>query len=507
MCGIFGILNSDKNKHLNSTIKHRGPDNTVQITSFSPKYFFSFHRLSINDLSNKGNQPFETKDTVIMCNGEIYNHNQLIKTHNLHCKSTSDCEVILKLYEKIKNVKQIVNLLDGVFAICIYDKKKHELYLVRDPIGVRPLYYNYDETNNILSFASEGKALVGDNIKQLEPSTILWYDSAKIIKERYYTLPNVTDKSDFDLIKFRLKQLLIRSVKKRLLSDRPIGCLLSGGLDSSLIASILMKLSDKPIKTFSVGFEDSEDLKYAREVAEYIGSDHHELILDYNEIIPQIPHIIKSIETYDVTTIRASVGMYFLSKYISENHSERVIFSGEGSDELLCGYLYFHKATKVEDFENESKRLVYDLYKYDVLRADRCTSAFGLELRVPFLDKTFVNYVLSLSGDARKPIDGIEKYILRKSFENNYIPDTILYRKKEAFSDGVGGDTKPFFKHIQEYIRNTIGKQGIYSKCSDDDLEKHYYKNVYDKFYSYTPIDYYWMPKWVNVTNPSARIL
>lgn len=507
MCGIFGIINSDNTKYLNSTIKHRGPDNTKQIMSFSPKYFFTFHRLSINDLSVKGNQPFETKDYVIMCNGEIYNYKNIIKTFNLNCKSTSDCEVIEKLYEKFNDVNKILKYLDGVFAFSIYHKKKDELYLVRDPIGVRPLYYTYDDDTNILSFASEGKALVGSNIKQLEPGTILYYDSTNITKTRYYYLPTIHNQSEFDLIKFKMKQLFMTSVTKRMISDRPIGCLLSGGLDSSLVASLLMKQSKTPIKTFSVGFKDSEDLKYAKQVADYIGSDHHELILNYDEIISQIPHVIKSIETYDVTTIRASIGMYFLSKYISENHKERVIFSGEGSDELLCGYLYFHKTNNIEDLEIESKRLVSDLYKFDVLRADRCTAAFGLELRVPFLDVNFVNYVLSLSGRVRKPINGIEKYILRKAFENNYLPNNILYRKKEAFSDGVGNDTKPFFKHIQEYLRKTVGTQEKYLKCSDDDLEKYYYKEVYDTFYKYKPIDYYWMPRWVHVTNPSAKVL
>ena len=288
-----------------------------------------------------------------------------------------------------------------------------------------------------------------------------------------------------------------------MISDRPIGCLLSGGLDSSLVASVLTRVYDKPIKTFSVGFKDSEDLKYAKKVANFLGTDHHELIIDYDTAIKRIPEVIKSLETYDITTIRASIGMYLLSEYISKHHSERVIFSGEGSDELLAGYLYFHKCNNDNDIENETKRLVSDLYKYDVLRADRCTSAFGLELRVPFLDRDFVNYVLNLKGSIRKPFEGVEKHLLRVSFENHYLPDDILYRKKEAFSDGVGGITKPFYKHIQDHIK-LIKK---YSNMCDDDAERTYYKDTYYSFYSYNPIDYYWMPKWVNVNNPSARIL
>ena len=501
MCGIFGIINSPNNQ-LSSTIKHRGPDNTTQIISFDNIYYFCFHRLSINDTSNNGNQPFETSDYIIMCNGEIYNYKQLIISYRLKCNSTSDCEVISKLYEKFNgNVDKIINVIHGVFAFCIYNKKKKDIYLVRDPIGVRPLYYSLSD--NKLYFSSEGKALTGTNIKQLNPGTYLYYNHNSYWCNRYYSLPRITNYNSIDSVKFTLKKLLIDSVKMRTVSDRPIGCLLSGGLDSSLIASILSHVSDKPIKTFSVGFEDSEDLIYARKVAQYINSDHHELILQYDDILPRISEVIKSIETYDVTTIRASIGMYFLSKYISENFDERVIFSGEGSDELLCGYLYFHKYPNKDELENESKRLVYELYKYDVLRADRCTSAFGLELRVPFLDINFVNFVMSLCGDLRAPIDGVEKHLLRQSFENNYLPEEILNRKKEAFSDGVGNDAKPFYKHIQEYIR----KNTDYDIDDDDELEKRYYRDIYESFYSYKPIDYYWMPKWVNVTNPSAKVL
>lgn len=500
MCGIFGIIN-DKRKLPNNynAIKHRGPDNTINL--IEKNNFFSFHRLCINDDTVQGNQPFETDDYVIMCNGEIYNYENIKFCYNIECKGNSDCEIIAKLYGNNVPINKIVLILDGVFAISIYNKNTETLYLARDPIGVRPIYYQFD--NNTFSFSSEGKALHGKQIQQLEPGSILTYKNNKFTIEKYFNLPSTIVVEEFDSIKFKLKQILFNSVKKRMLSDRPIGCLLSGGLDSSLIASLLMRISDKPIKTFSVGFKDSEDLKYAKQVSDYIGSDHYELILDYKDIIPQIPDVIKAIETYDVTTVRASIGMYFLSKYISENHEECVIFSGEGSDELLCGYLYFHKTHNIEDIEEESKRLVSDLYKYDVLRADRCTAAFGLELRVPFLDKEFVKYVLSLPGNVRKPVHGIEKYILRRAFENDYLPRDILYRVKEAFSDGVGSIDKPFYKHIQDYIRKTIDSKIL----DDNELEKFYYKDVYHKFYKYTPIDYYWMPKWVNVNNPSARIL
>ena len=302
-----------------------------------------------------------------------------------------------------------------------------------------------------------------------------------------------------------INNLLTKAVQKRLISDRPIGCLLSGGLDSSIIASLLTKLSDKPIKTFSVGFKDSVDLVQAKKVANYLKTDHYELILDYDDAIKQIPNVIQSLETYDVTTVRASIGMYLLSKYISENHSEKVIFSGEGADEIFGGYLYFHKSPSPEDFFHESYRLVSELHYFDVLRADRCTSSFGLELRVPFLDKDVVNYCMSLNPELRKPTQGIEKFILRQAFKDNYLPEYIINRKKEAFSDGVGGRKKPFFSHIHDYIK----KLDEYKNIENNDmLEIKYYSDIYKGYYNYPCIPHLWMPNWVeDVFNPSARIL
>ena len=516
MCGIFGLLSQNDQsfnlQNLNNP-NHRGPDNTQSNISID-NIFFQFHRLCINDLSDGGNQPFENDKYIWMCNGEIYNHKQLKVTHNITCDSNSDCEVIGHLID-ILSIEELCKALNGVFAISIFDKINKTLYLIRDHIGVRPLYYYHD--NNILTFASEGKSLDSivenkKNIKQFQPSSymIYSYNENELQIGRYF---------DFDKIKIDLtssfgfssktylniNNMLIDSVRKRLISDRPIGCLLSGGLDSSLIASILskyLKEQGKVLKTFSVGFNDSEDLKYARIVAKYLKTDHYELILDYDETIARIPELIKHIETYDVTTIRASIGMYLLSEYISKNHSEKVIFSGEGADELFGGYLYFDRSPTMTDFEHETKRLVKDLSYFDVLRSDRCTSAFGLELRVPFLDKEFVKFVLSIPGQFRKG-NGIEKYILRMSFQNDYLPKEILMRKKEAFSDGVGGMAKPFYKHIQENILS----QNIYNITNEDELEKQYYKDIYYYHYSYDPIPYYWMPNWFVTNNPSGRII
>ena len=507
MCGIFGILNTNYDNNKSNLIQHRGPENTV-IKTFPNKYYFCFHRLCINDLSENANQPFETNNYIIMCNGEIYNYKQLIKTFNLTCDTNSDCEVICKLYE-IMNVVDMCKLLDGVFACCIYDKIKEVCYLFRDRIGVRPLYYEteYNNNNNIyLKFSSEGKCL-DKNILPLAPSTVLIYDILEndIRFSKYYELPMSCYLYKSETVIKHINNLLTKAVQKRLISDRPIGCLLSGGLDSSIIASLLTKLSDKPIKTFSVGFKDSVDLVQAKKVANYLKTDHYELILDYDDAIKQIPNVIQSLETYDVTTVRASIGMYLLSKYISENHSEKVIFSGEGADEIFGGYLYFHKSPSPEDFFHESYRLVSELHYFDVLRADRCTSSFGLELRVPFLDKDVVNYCMSLNPELRKPTQGIEKFILRQAFKDNYLPEYIINRKKEAFSDGVGGRKKPFFSHIHDYIK----KLDEYKNIENNDmLEIKYYSDIYKGYYNYPCIPHLWMPNWVeDVFNPSARIL
>jgi asparagine synthase (glutamine-hydrolysing) len=511
MCGIFGLISHSTKNTYDTKIIHRGPDNTV--TRNYNNCHFSFHRLCINDLSDSGNQPFENDKYIWMCNGEIYNYKKLISKYNLTCKSNSDCEVIGYLID-ILGICSLAKALDGVFAIAIYDKTHNYIYLIRDTIGVRPLYY-YNQLG-IFAFSSEGKSLNNlpnnQTIQQLPPSSYLSYNiiTNKIYINKYFLVKNIkintqlTTTICFD----NIQNLFVDSIKKRLISDRPIGCLLSGGLDSSLVASILSKLlkeKGKTLKTFSVGFSDSEDLKYAKKVAKYLGTDHYELILDYKQVIHRIPEVIKAIETYDITTIRASIGMYLLAEYINQNHPEKVIFSGEGSDEIFGGYLYFHKSPTFQDFEKESTRLVDNLFYFDVLRADRCTSTFGLELRVPFLDKEFVKFVMSIPGNLRK-FTKLEKYILRQSFTKNYLPHEILMRKKEGFSDGVGGMLKPFYKHIQEYLRENLSEDYVKKVNSDDELEREYYKDTYYEIYKYSPIPYYWMPKWVNTKNPSGRV-
>ena len=514
MCGIFGIFNHSnlpQYRNLHTNIRYRGPDFTKSL-SFKNNQFV-FHRLCINDLSVRGNQPFEDNDNIWMCNGEIYNYIHLKNHYNINCIGNSDCEIISQLYNTL-GIHSLCNTLDGVFAISLYNKKSNTLFLIRDVIGVRPLYYYKDD--EVFAFSSEGKSLNFGNmnydIKQLDPGSYLCIDFNKdeMYINKYFDVDSIKINNElkFDDCKMDINRLLTASIEKRLLSDRPIGCLLSGGLDSSLVASILSKLlkkQKKRLKTFSVGFKDSEDLKYAKQVSKYLDTDHYELILNYEETIQRIPELIEKIETYDVTTIRASIGMYLLSEYISKNHSEKVIFSGEGSDEIFGGYLYFHRSPNHKSFEEECKYLIKNLHYFDVLRADRCTAAFGLELRVPFLDKEFLKYVISIPGKIRKYTE-LEKHILRISFTNKYLPQNILLRKKEAFSDGVGSMTVPFYTHIQNYILNHKLVENNFN-LSLDELEQTYYKDNYFKHYNYKPIPHYWMPKWINTSNPSGRLL
>lgn len=525
MCGIFGLLS--KTKKFSSTeimqqfdkIRSRGPDCSKCSFNYNDTYSYGFHRLCVNDLSNNGNQPFENKDVSMMCNGEIYNHVQLKNKYNVFTTSDSDCEVLLHLYEKA-SVDEFIKYLDGVFAFSIYDRKNKVLYLGRDRIGVRPLFFRYDNDLNVC-FGSEAKCInyfKFGNVMEVPPAHYVKFDfnNLSVSFHKYYSLPLDTYKSIYrsEGVHLELKKLLEKAVEKRMMSDREIGCLLSGGLDSSIIASILQQKSSKPIKTFSIGFSESTDLKYARKVAEHIGSDHHEVILDYKDAISRIPEVIEKIETYDITTIRASTGMYLLSEYIKQNFNEVVIFSGEGSDELLAGYLYFHYSPGNVELFNESRRLVTELSIYDVLRADRTTASHGLELRVPFLDKDFLDYCMRLDGCLRKPHDNIEKYYLRKAFADGYLPDEVLWRRKEGFSDGVGGLEKPWYVHIQEWIEenNIVTDEQLktFNEVFNNKFlskEALYYYIEYRKNYDHDFLPNYWMPKWQKVNDPSGRVM
>jgi asparagine synthase (glutamine-hydrolysing) len=510
MCGIFALScrnKQDNNEEIEkafNTLQKRGPE----FSSFhvSSEYIYGFARLSINDPSALGNQPFVHNNVIVMCNGEIYNHKQLEKKYDIVCKSKSDCECLGELYLKIGF--NLFTELDGVFAIVVIDGDK--MYFARDRIGVRPLFYGCTNSGNVV-VASTATALLGycKRITHLKPGIMVYDKATDTFGRTEYTF----DTSSWDLSYdpySEIRNRLTYAVQKRLMSDRPLCCMLSGGVDSSLIVSILCKLiGPENVRTFSIGMEGSNDLKYAEKVAKYLGTTHESVVFTPARGLEVIPHVIKDIESYDITTIRASVSMWLLSKYIKEHTDNKVILSGEGADELFMGYLYFHYAPSAQASEEESLRLIRELYLYDVLRADRCVSSHGLELRVPFLDKKVIDLCLSMPPNLKIPTDGVEKYVLRKSFEG-YLPDDVLWRRKDGMSDGCSSLQKSWYEYIQEYVDTQI--------CDDEFLsagdgfpskEAYYYYKIYSSMFPcYIPKYDYWLPKWVDCHgDPSGRKL
>jgi len=542
MCGIFCLINhSDSNiKYILEEFnkgKNRGPESSKFISTYN-KLILGFHRLAINGLNEESNQPLIFNDIVLICNGEIYNYKELYKSMNIQPKTGSDCEVIIHLYEKY-GIEQTLRMLDGVFSFVLYDNRAHlenkKLYISRDPFGVRPLYILSHD--NIYGFSSELKCLseLYDKsiINQYEPGTYSvftieekqWEPMYKNVKYFIPTCSYYT--SSYKNIYENIVLYLTNAVYKRCLAtERPIACLLSGGLDSSLITSLVnnfYKLNgfNYKLETYSIGLYGSEDLKNARIVANYLQTDHHEIIVTEDEMFNIIPEVIYAIESYDTTTIRASIGNYLLGKYIKEYSKAKVIFNGDGADELLGGYLYMNKCPDDIEFDKETRRLLNDIYLFDVLRSDKCISSNGLEPRTPFLDKTFVNYILSIPAFFRnhKNEQQIEKFILRNSFTHtnftNYqnkqlLPDEILWRKKEAFSDGVSGKGLSLYEILQNKISKILTTSDKYYPNTIE-TEKFYYKSIFDfKFnlkFNNCSIPYFWMPKYTNATDPSARTL
>lgn len=542
MCGIFSYL-SDKNIDnikLNNLFKNssklnpRGPDNSNSY--INNNQFLSFYRLAINDLSEKGNQPLiyslggvkaaeypysdksdniqKQDNCILICNGEIYNWKKLKSEYKYKFNSSSDCEIILHLYKQF-GFQKTIEKLDGVFSCVLIDKDV--MYVARDPIGVRPLFIG--NKGNDIMFSSEMKAIheLADNIEQFPPGTI-WNSKEKIFI-KYYDPDIIYNKNHNDneiTVLQNISDLFINAVDKRLMSDRPIGCMLSGGLDSSLVAAILSS-KIKNLQTFSVGLEGATDLEYAKKVADHIGSNHTEIIVTEKEMIDAIPNVIQQIESYDTTTVRASTPMYLLSKYVKENTDITVIYSGEGSDEASGSYLYFKNSPDEKQFHNETVRLMKDLCYFDVLRCDRTTAGHSLEVRVPFLDKDFLNYYMNIKSSLKMCNNKIEKSLLRKAFNKcNLLPDEILWRTKEAMSDGVSSEKNSWYKIIQNHISekytveylDKLKNNFVFNKPIIN--ESIYYRHLFETFYPgrESLIPYFWLPKWSgNINEPSARVL
>lgn len=493
----------------------RGPDSSRIIDT--KKGLLGFHRLAIMGLTDEGMQPFEYDGCYLVCNGEIYGFEKIKKEltdEGCSFKSDSDCEILLPMYRKYG--VEMFKMLDAEFALIIYDSKADEYIAARDPIGIRPLYYGYDE-NGVILFASEAKNIVGLAKKVMPFPPGHYYKDGKFICYNDITKVDSVCHDDLETVCKNIHDKLICGVEKRLIADAKVGFLLSGGLDSSLVCAIAAKKSSKPIKTFAIGMsEDAIDLKYAKQVADYIGSDHTEVIITKEDVLSALETVISILGTYDITTIRASIGMYLVCKYIHENTDIRVLLTGEISDELF-GYKYTDFAPSASEFQSESVKRVKELHMYDVLRADRCISVNSLEARVPFGDLDFVKYVMSIDPEMKMNKYGKGKYLLRHAFEKDkLLPDSILLREKAAFSDAVGHS---MVDDLKEYAEKCFSDSEFEKECKEYSFAKPFtkesllYRMIFEKYYpgqAEMVVDF-WMPNksWegCNVNDPSARVL
>jgi asparagine synthase (glutamine-hydrolysing) len=500
MCGIF--LYKGNSEHWETlsgrgVLTYRGPDSTTIQTIGDNSNFIGmeFYRLAINEQSDSGDQPMRLQEYICMCNGEIFNYRELIQTYSLNVGyNESDCKVILHLFLLFdRDINKVLDVIDGDFAIVIINTETYEVIITRDTFGVRPMFIGHNGDASEFILASEMKA-IGDMkyVSQVKPNCTMHISDTDFV---YNQMSDILCKT-CDITLKNVRDGLISSVNKRL-PDTPqiMGCLLSGGLDSSLIASLLsLKTGYTKLKTFSIGqTRDSPDLVAARIVATFLDTDHHELVISQSDMFDAIPEVIKSIGSYDTTTVRASTPMYMLCKYINSTFPEiKILFSGEGSDELFGGYKYFRQAPSDTDFQNETARLLSEIHYYDGLRADRCAGAHGLELRVPFLDKVFVSMIFNADISKKNDTKHMEKWLLRDAFRY-YLPDSILFRAKEAFSDGVSNIHSSWHTYIQ-------------TRVPDEHL---HYSDIFDSFYPGRTdiIPGLWKPKWTSVSDPSAREL
>lgn len=517
MCSIMGYcaprVSLEKFKEGFDRTLSRGPDDSRIIDTGHG--LLGFHRLAIMGLHPEGMQPFELDGSYAVCNGEIYGFEKIKAelSAKYNFASDSDCEILLPMYREYGC--DMFRMLDAEFACVIYDAEAEEYIAARDPIGIRPLFYGYDKDSNII-FASEAKNLVGlaDKIMPFPPGH--YYKGGEFICYRDMTSVKKICHDDLETVCGNIREKLVCGIEKRLVADAKVGFLLSGGLDSSLVCAVAAKKSNKPIKTFAIGMsEDAIDLKYAGEVAEYIGSDHSEIIITKEDVLNSLEAVISLLGTYDITTIRASMGMYLICRAIHEQTDIRVLLTGEISDELF-GYKYTDFAPSAAEFQAEAAKRVRELYMYDVLRADRCISVNSLEARVPFGDLDFVEYVMSVDPEMKMNKYGKGKYLLRHAFEGDYLPHDILFREKAAFSDAVGHSMVDYLK---EYADEHYTDAEFEEKCSKYThaapftKESLLYREIFEKYYkdqSEMIVDF-WMPNksWegCDVDDPSARVL
>lgn len=537
VCGFLVYHGPKKNfpnfEEAFQSLAHRGPDQTEILER--PNASLGFHRLAIMDLTENGSQPFhhKTRNWHLVCNGEIYNWKDLrLEYSEYDYQSFSDCEVILPVIEHL-GFEDGVRALDGEFAFVLYNEELDRLVAARDPMGIRPLFYAQDK-NGKYAFASEAKALTANFSKILPFPPGHYFDGesffcyCNLAQEKPQLVVEMSEYWDHskqaatpklqEVLK-PINELLTKAVIKRLKADAPVGLLLSGGLDSSLVCALAARAQGekKNLHTFAVGMvTDPIDLKYAKQVAEFIGSHHTEVSITEQDVLDHLKDVIRHLETWDITTIRASMGMYLLCKYIKEKTKIKVLLTGEVSDEIF-GYKYTDFAPSGDEFQREAQKRVKELYLYDVLRADRCISAHSLEARVPFSDTAFVDYVMKMPGELKRNHYNMGKYLLREAFRNeNLLPESILNRDKAAFSDAVGHSLVDTLKAQAESLyseEDLAAAKKKYPHGTPFTKESLMYRNIFEEFYPGRSnwIPDFWMPNktWQNcdVQDPSARVL
>ena len=506
MCGIVCAFDlkektevlRPKLLEMSKKIRHRGPDWSGIYSN--EKAILTHERLAIVDPAS-GKQPLFSEDgqLILAANGEIYNHLELRKQFDgkYNFQTESDCEVILALYQE--KGEGFLDEMNGIFGFAIYDAKNDTYFIARDHMGIIPLYMGWD-ANGTFYVASELKALEGvcTKIELFPPGHYMSSKDGELVQ--WYK----RDWSDFDAVKENktsideIRDALEAAVHRQLMSDVPYGVLLSGGLDSSVISAIAKKYADKRIESgdtqaawwpqlhsFSVGLEGSPDLAAAQLVADHIGTVHHEIKFTIQEGLDAIRDVVYNLETYDITTIRASTPMYLMARVI-KSMGVKMVLSGEGADELFGGYLYFHKAPNAEEFHKETVRKLEKLHMYDCLRANKSLAAWGIEGRVPFLDKEFMDVAMRINPED-KLINGerMEKWVVRKAFET-YLPESVTWRQKEQFSDGVGYSWIDTLKEVvdeavtEEQLKNAKYKFPIQTPTSKEEF---YYRSIFEEHF------------------------
>ncbi len=560
MCGIFAIINNNTSSDLINetitTLTSRGPEKS-SIKYFDEKNIvFGFNRLAINGYKKElSGQPINLCDCSLICNGEIYNWKELHQTLNISSTTNSDCEIIIHMYKKY-GMEYALNLIDGVFAFILYDHLNNKLFVARDAFGIRPLFFTKLKDQFIFSSEMKHIEYITDHTHhkntQFYPGTFsefkwvsngFWYGGGGqwvLDHNQEYFNTNIainkTIKNDNMACRL-IRSSFERAIAKRVSNtDRPIACLLSGGLDSSLVAALVNKhYGIGQLHTWSIGLKGSDDLKYAKIVADHLQTTHHEICITEEQLLQAIETVIYHIESYDTTTVRASIPNWLICKYIKEKSDAKVIFNGDGSDELTGGYMYFYDCPDIIEFDKECKNLLNNIHFFDVLRSDRSISSHGLEPRTPFLDREFVESYLSIPISIRnyffkqpKNHSIKEKFLLRKAFytnEDKLLPDCVLWRSKEAFSDGVSKTNNSWHNIIKKYVKKHFNeklpgktdKDIIYYLTKSNyivqnvptTLEQLYYRLLFEKYYKDQGhiIPKFWMPKYSDATDASAREL